>query len=151
MKGRNAKALLLVLAATSFGCSSVRGSAIATGPLRLPAHVGAVSIYMVNRPASSTDLGVVEVHAFQTEATVETLLPLFVKKVASLGGNAAVIDNVGANFQMVERLDAESYSYPCGLYTCVGTRLYPVRYEVMVLSLHGHAALERSAAEGGQR
>jgi hypothetical protein len=151
MKGRNAKALLLVLAATSFGCSSVRGTAIATGPLRLPAHVGAVSIYMVNRPAASTDLGIVEVHAFQTDATVEKLLPLFVQKVASLGGNAAVVDNVGADFRMVERLDAESYTYPCGFYTCVGTRLYPVRYEVMVLSIHGHAALERSATERGQR
>jgi hypothetical protein len=147
---KKAKALVLVLAAASFGCSSVRSTAIATGPLRLPPHVGAVSVFMANRPAESTDLGVVEVHAYQTEATVEKLLPLFVQKVASLGGNAAVVDNVGADFRMVERLDAESYTYPCGFYTCVGTRLYPVRDEVMVLSIHGHAALVRSGAERGE-
>lgn len=147
---KNVNSLILLLAATGFGCSSVRATAIATGPLRLPAHVGAVSVFMANRPAAATDLGVVEVHAYQTEATVETLLPLFVQKVASLGGNAAVVDNVGADFRMVERLDAESYTYPCGFYTCVGTRLYPVRYEAMVLSIHGHAELVRSGAERGE-
>jgi len=91
-------------------------------------------------PAAGTDLGVVEVHGAQAEANVETLAPVFVARVARIGGNVAVIDHVEARFDLLERVHAESYAYPCGFHgTCVGTRWYPVQEEVMVLSMQGHA------------
>ena len=121
------------------GCSSVGASAIHTGSLRLPPRSGPVAIYVVGHPVTGQDLGVVEVHAAQSEANVETLLPVFAQKVAQLGGNAAVIENVAARFEMVTHMQVESYSYPCGYYTCVGTRQYPVYSEVMYLQMSGHA------------
>ena len=135
-------AALLVVA----GCSSVHGSAVRTGPLRLPPHVGEVAIYMASQPAVFEDVGVVEVHALQSEATVEKLLPLFVQKAALIGGNAAIVEKIAANFQMVERMEPESYVFPCGYYTCTGTRFHPIQYEVMGLSIQGRAALVRREA-----
>src|ERR1700712_1794522 len=84
-----AAAVALGLAATlSMGCSSIGGSAIRTGPVQLPAYAGPVAIYSTGQaPPGAVDLGVVEVHASQQEATVDTLLPQFVAKAAQIGGN----------------------------------------------------------------
>lgn len=144
--------VVLALLSTGVGCSSVGGSAVRTGPLRLPAHVGAVAIFVANRPAAATEVGVVEVHAAQSEATIETLLPLFVAKVAALGGDAAVVDVVQARFDMATRWHTETYLYQCGWRaSCVGTRTFPVTEEVMLLSMRGRAVKLGSAhAEGGR-
>ncbi len=130
------------LLAPLLGCSSIGGTAIRTGPLRLPAREGPVAIYVLDRPRGATDLGVVEVHALQREATVDTLFPVFARKVASIGGNAAVLEHMGASFEVLEHWHVESYTYPCGYYaTCVGTRTFPAYEEVMILTLSGHAML----------
>ena len=122
------------------GCSSVGGSAIRTGPLRLPPYVGAVNLYVARQPPAAAELGVVEVHAAQSEATIETLLPLFVKKVAALGGDGAVVDKVEARFDWVSHPYTETYTYSCGWRaTCVGTRTYMVNDEVMSVSMQGRA------------
>jgi hypothetical protein len=126
------------LVATS-GCSSVGSSAVRTGPYHLPPRSGAVGIFSTVPPPGSQDLGVVEVHAYNNEGTVETLLPVFAQRVAQLGGNAALIQAVSARFEMVQRLQMESYAYPCGYYTCTGTRWLPVYNEVMVVAMTGHA------------
>ncbi len=132
--------VVVALLVTGVGCSSVGGSAVRTGPLRLPAHVGAVAIFAANRPAVATEVGVVEVHARQSEATIETLLPLFVAKVAALGGDGAVVDVVQASFDMATHWHTETYLYQCGWRaSCVGTRTFPVTEEVMVLSMRGRA------------
>jgi len=113
---------------------------VRTGPLRLPPHVGAVALYSAGEPVQGADLGVVEVHAAQGEATIETLLPVFVQKTAQIGGNAAVIETVNARFEIVSRPHVESYTYPCGYNaTCTGTRVYSLNDEVMVVSIRGHA------------
>jgi hypothetical protein len=131
---------IVAFVVTGIGCSSVGGSAIRTGPLRLPPHVGAVSIFAANRPASAVEVGVVEVHAAQSEATIETLLPLFVAKVAALGGDAAVVDTVQAQFTLGTYWHTETYVYQCGWRaSCVGTRTFPVTEEVMTLSMRGRA------------
>jgi hypothetical protein len=122
------------------GCSSVGGSAVRTGPLRLPPHVGAVAIFAANRPAAATEVGVVEVHAAQSEATIDTLLPSFVAKVAALGGDGAVIDVVETSFRIGTYWHTETYTYRCGWHsTCIGTRTYPVSEEIMYLSMRGRA------------
>jgi len=136
---RGISGLILAFALASVGCSSIASSAIATGPRRAP-YAGPVRVVTSGQPVTGADLGIVEAHAAQTEANVETLVPVFVARVARLGGNVAVIDHVEARFDLLERMHAESYSYPCGFHaTCVGTRWYPVHEEVMVLSMQGRA------------
>ncbi len=138
----------LMLALT--GCSSLGGSAIRTGPLQLPPYAGPVGIYpMGEPPAGAVDLGVVEVHASQQEATIDALLPLFVRKVAGIGGNAAVIDGIRARFELVARTHIETFYYACGLgATCAGTRVYAANDEVMVVSILGRAFTTRALAPG---
>ncbi len=131
-----------VFVAASFvvGCTSVGASAVRTGPLKLPPHVGAVELYAAGEQVVGADLGVVEVHAAQTEATIDTLLPIFVQKVAQIGGNAAVVETVRARFEIVSHPHVETYTYACGYNaTCTGTRMYSMNDEVMVVSIRGHA------------
>jgi hypothetical protein len=129
------------------GCSTVRGSAVATGP-RQPAYSGPVSIYATNAvPAGAVDLGVVEVSASQSESTVGTLLPVFVQKVAQIGGNIAKIDTVRARFELVTRTHLETYYYPCGTRVqCAGQRMYTTNDEIVVVSMLGHAYTDRVEA-----
>jgi hypothetical protein len=127
------------LAAT--GCSSLGGSAIRTGPVQLAAYAGPVSIYSTGQPPpGAVDLGVVEVHAAQQEGTVETLMPQFVRKVAQIGGNVAVVDGIRARFELIGHTHVETFYYTCGLgATCAGTRVYAANDEVMVVSVFGRA------------
>jgi hypothetical protein len=133
------KALLAALMVT--GCSSVGGSAIRTGPVHLPAYSGPVAIYAMGQaPPGAVDLGVVEVHAAQQEATVDTLLPQFVRKVAQIGGNVAVIDGTRARFDLAGRSHVETFYYACGMgATCAGTRVYSTNDEIMIVSMFGRA------------
>jgi len=145
------RALLLLLAlAGASGCSSVGGSAIRTGPVQLPSYSGPVSIYSTGQaPAGSVDLGVVEVHATQQEGTVDTLLPQFVRRVAQIGGNVAVIDGIHARFELVGRTHVETYYYTCGMgSTCAGSRVYSANDEVMVVSMYGRAFSTRVVPAG---
>jgi len=107
----------------------------------MPAYQGPVSIYSSGQPPpGATDLGVVEVHAAQQEGTIDELLPAFVRKVAQIGGNVAVIDAIRARFEIVGRTHVETYYYTCGLgATCAGTRVYSANDEVMIVSVFGHA------------
>jgi len=134
--------LALVLCA---GCSSVSGSAVRTGPVQLGAYSGPVAIYATGQPPpGAVDLGVVEVHALQQEATVDTLLPQFLQKVAGIGGNVAVIEGTRARFEIAGRTHVEQYYYTCNLgATCSGTRVYSTNDELMTLSMFGRAMTTR--------
>ncbi|MBX3190299.1 MAG: hypothetical protein KF819_25090 [Labilithrix sp.] len=135
----NAAAALLALALA--GCSSVGGSAIRTGPVQLPSYSGPVAIYATGQPPpGAVDLGVVEVHAAQQEASVDTLMPQFVRKVAQIGGNVAVVDGIRARFELVGRTHVETFYYQCALgATCAGTRVYAANDELMMVSIFGRA------------
>lgn len=130
-----------LVAVASGGCSSLGGSAIRTGPVQLPAYSGPVAIYSTGQaPPGAVDLGVVEVHASQQEGTVDTLMPQFVRKVAQIGGNVAVVDGIRARFELVGRTHVETFYYTCGLgATCAGTRVYAANDELMVVSVFGRA------------
>ncbi|MBS2019131.1 MAG: hypothetical protein JST00_40060 [Deltaproteobacteria bacterium] len=132
---------LLGLFLLTGGCSSVGGSAIRTGPVQLPSYSGPVAIHSTGQPPpGAVDLGVVEVHATQQEGTVDTLLPQFVRRVAQIGGNVAVIDGIRARFELVGRTHVETYYYTCGMgATCAGTRVYSANDELMVVSMYGRA------------
>jgi hypothetical protein len=131
----------LAASVTLSGCSSVGGSAVRTGPVQLPAYAGPVAVYASGRPPEgAVDLGVVEVHAAQQEATVDTLLPQFVRKVAEIGGNVAVVEGVRARFEIVPRTHVETFYFTCGMgATCAGTRVYSANDELMRVSMFGHA------------
>jgi len=95
---------------------------------------------MGQAPPGAVDLGVVEVHAAQQEGTVETLLPQFIRKVAQIGGNVALIEGTRARFELAGRSHVETFYYTCGMgMTCAGTRVYSTNDEIMVLSMFGRA------------
>ncbi len=136
-------AILLALLAT--GCGAVGGSAVRTGPLQLPSYAGDVAIYQVQRPPDdAVEIGVVEVHGVHYEAAVGELLPAFARKVASIGGNVAVVEGVRARFDRVARNQVETFYYACGLrYTCAGSRVYTLNDEIMTVSMYGRAMTTR--------
>lgn len=138
----------LVLGLLLGGCSSVGGSAIRTGAVQREAYSGPVAIYPAGKPPEgAVDLGVVEVHAAQEEGTVDTLLPQFVRRVAQIGGNVAVIDGIRARFEIVGRSHVETFYYTCGLgATCAGNRVYAANEEVMVVSIFGRALTTQGVA-----
>jgi hypothetical protein len=143
-------AALALAALAGIGCSSIGGSAIRTGPVQLPEYTGPVAIYSTGQaPPGAVDLGVVEVHASQQEATVNTLMPQFVQKVAQIGGNVAVIDGIRARFELVGRSHIETFYYTCGMgATCAGTRVYAANDEVMVVSVFGRAFSTQAVPPG---
>lgn len=138
---RMLRAASVVLALAVAGCTSVGGSAVRTGPVSLPAYAGPVAVYSSGQaPPGAVDLGVVEVHAAQQEATIDTLMPQFVQKVAQIGGNVAVVDGIRARFELIGRSHVETFYYTCNMgATCAGTRVYAANDEVMIVSVFGRA------------
>jgi hypothetical protein len=132
-------------------CSSVGGSAIRTGPVQLGSYAGPVAIYSLGQaPPGAVDLGVVEVHAFQQEATVDVLLPQFVRKVAQIGGNVALIEGIRARFEVAGRTHVETFYYSCTMgSTCAGTRVYSTNDEIMIVSIFGRALTTQLPAGSG--
>jgi hypothetical protein len=139
--GRLLRTALLGGAFALAGCSSIGGSAIRTGAVQLPSYAGAVAIYSLGQaPPGAVDLGVVEVHAAQQEATVDVLLPQFIRKVAQIGGNVALVEGVRARFELAGRTHVETFYYTCAMgATCAGTRVYSTNDEIMVVSIFGRA------------
>lgn len=146
-------ALLLPALCLVAGCTSVGGSALRTGPVHLAAYSGPVAIYATGQPPpGAVNLGVVEVHAAQQEATVDTLLPQFLARVAQIGGNVAVIEGTRAHFDVAGRTQVETYYYTCGLgSTCAGTRVYSTSDEIMMVSMFGRAMSTQVAPHGSEQ
>lgn len=142
---------LFVLFFLASGCSSIRSSAIATGAVRMPAHFGEVSVYAaLPPPPGAAELGIVEVHGAQGEAGVENLLPLFVTRVAELGGDIAAIDTVHAVFDAVTRGQLETFYYTCGGgMPCSGARLTAYPDEVVYVVMRGRALRSASGTASG--
>jgi hypothetical protein len=143
-------AFCLPLAAATVGCSSVGSSAVRTDGAIPRANVGGVRVYGVTQPANTRVIGVVEVHAIQDEANLETLMPVFVQRVAQLGGTGGVIDNVLTGYEWRTEMRMESYSYPCGFrHTCFSSRMMPYTYEVRFLTIQGRAIVPQGAPAPG--
>ncbi|RYG63296.1 hypothetical protein EON77_21110, partial [bacterium] len=100
----------LLASALTTGCSAPTSMAIPTGAVRLPPRSGGVAIFASSKPVG-TELGIVEVKGFGHESSVDELLPIFVRRVADLGGNAAVIEGVRARFNLVQRPYFETFYY----------------------------------------
>lgn len=123
------------------GCGTVRGAAVRTGGHYIPPHNGPVAVYASGKtPAGALDLGVVEVHSVEGEGTLEELFPVFVRKVADIGGDAAVLDTIDTHFEVVMRPYRETFYYSCGRgASCVGSRMIPLNDEILYVSLRGRA------------
>ena len=128
------------------GCSSVGSSAVRTDGMMPRANVGGVRVYGVTQPGNTRVIGMVEVHAVQDEANLETLMPVFIQRVAQLGGTGGVIDNVLTGYEWRTEMRMESYSYPCGFrHSCFGSRMMPYTYEVRYLTIQGRAIVPEDA------
>lgn len=133
-------ALILPVALALSACSSQGGSVVRTTAVA-PAYGGPVRVYASgNPPAGAVDLGLVEVHGEQQEGTVDELLPLFVRRVAELGGDVAVVDGVRARFELVPHVQIETSYVTCGRGRPCSTRTaYGSNDEVMIVSIVGRA------------
>jgi hypothetical protein len=98
----------------TLGCSSVGSSAVRTDGAWTPKHRGAVRVYAVAIPPGVRVIGMVEVHAVNQEANFETLLPVFMKRVADIGGTGGVIDRVDTHYEMRLEYRTEQFAVPCG-------------------------------------
>lgn len=120
----------------SAACTSTRSSAAPTATLHRAPHRGAVTVSLTRDPPGGVELGRVEA---STLGTVDELIPEFVERVASLGGNYARIDELGTRFEWQWRPVTSTYN--CGTFrfpmTC--TRTYMVHEEVATLRAVGRA------------
>lgn len=128
------------------GCSSVGSSAVRTDGGWTQKHLGAVRIYAVVPPQGVRVIGQVEVHAINQEANFERLMPVFMKRVADIGGTGGVVDRVHTHYEMRIEYRTESYAVPCGYRsTCWQTRIVPYQYQVRILAIEGRALLPLDA------
>jgi hypothetical protein len=123
--------LLAVLA----GCAP-HSVAIRTGGNVYARHEGPVQVGSTVVPDGAEEVGVVQVHG---PGHVEDLTPTFVARVADLGGNFGLIEQMQARFETQVVTRTESYS--CGTQqqprTC--SRTVQQRREVMITQLLGRA------------
>jgi hypothetical protein len=135
-------ALAAALLSGAVGCSSVGSSAVRTDGAYTQKHHGAVRVYAVVPPAGVRVIGMIEVHALNQEANFETLMPVFMKRVADIGGTGGVVDHVNTHYEVRTEYRTESYAVPCGYRsTCYQTRIVPYQYQVRILSIQGRALL----------
>jgi hypothetical protein len=109
-------------------------------------HLGAVRIYAVVPPDGVRVVGTVEVHAVNDEANIETLMPVFMKRIADLGATGGTIDHVQTGYEMRTEYRTESFAVPCGYrQTCWSSRIVPYTFQVRILSIQGRALLPADA------
>ena len=131
-----------VLLSGALGCSSVGSSAVRTDGSYAQKHMGAVRVYALVPPSGVRVIGMIEVHALNQEANFETLMPVFMKRVADIGGTGGVVDHVNTHYELRTEYRTESYAVPCGYrQTCYQTRIVPYQYQVRILSIQGRALL----------
>ncbi len=127
-----------------------------TGAASPPPYMGVVALYASGvMPPGAEQVGVVEVHAVEGEATVDALLPVFVRKVTQLGGTIAVLDSAETRFDIVPVPHTESYAVPCGYRParggmergmCFASRVVVTSAELMTLTLRGRAFVPAAPA-----
>lgn len=133
---------MIIAALLGIGCSSVGSSAIRTDGGWTQKHHGAVRIYAVIPPDAVRVIGAIEVHAINQEANIETLMPVFMKRVADIGGTGGIVDNIVTHYEIRTEYRTESYAVPCGYRsTCWQTRIVPYQYQIRILRIEGRALL----------
>jgi hypothetical protein len=126
------------------GSSSLSGCA-AAGASIPRVYRGPVAIVSTTDPPAGSELGAVEVAAANGGANIEQLVPLFAERVAQLGGNVGVIDDVEARFETMRNY----FGRPsvCGVRGSGCGRPAPVDHEVMIVIVRGRALFVPSTRE----
>ncbi len=131
---------LLLVAALGTGCTSIRSYAVATGPATPPTHGPVTVLATGGEPEGGQELGVVEASASHDEGTVDRLYPELIRRVQELGGNALVLDQLGARFAFVTTYTNYQQMMPCGFRgLCTTWQTVPTTNEDMRVVLRGRA------------
>lgn len=137
------------------GCSDLSSYAVPRAAARRAPREGPVAVFASYDPHVGRELGAVVVRG-GSDDDVRELFPEMVRRVQELGGNALVIDKMGARFEFVSPWASVGYGpYGCGpSCTRLGGGPQPP-LEVMTVELRGRALLvspdELARVEGGAR
>jgi len=132
----------VLLAALLAGCSGVSSSAVPLQGPAQPAYHGAMAVYATRVPTVGRELGVVEARGVQGDTSIEALFPELVRRAQELGGNALVLDQAGARFELVTTWTNYQQMMPCGSRgLCMSWQPVPTTYEDMSVVLRGRAWL----------
>lgn len=124
------------------GCSGVTSSAVPIQDGPRAAFAGAVAVYATGEPGVGQELGVVEARGVRSDASIEALFPELVRRVQELGGNALVLDQTAARFELVTSWSNYQQMMPCGSRgLCSSWQAVPTTHEEMVVVLRGRAWL----------
>jgi hypothetical protein len=135
----NRAAFPLLLATALTGCRGVVSYGVATGPVAQP-RAGSVAIFATRAPEVGRELGIVEARGGLGEASVDVLFPELVRRVQELGGNALVLDQTDARFELVTTWSSYQQLIPCGSRGfCLSWVAMPTTHEAMTVVLRGRA------------
>ena len=138
---KTAALLLWIAGLTQVGCHAVSSYGVATREARGPSS-GAVAIFATQAPAEGHELGIVEARGSLEDASVEVLFPELVRRVQELGGNALVLDQTDARFQLVTTWSSYQQVIPCGSRGfCSSWQTMPTTHEEAQVVLRGRAWL----------
>jgi hypothetical protein len=131
----------IALVALGLGaCHAGRASAVLVAAEAPEAFRGVVVVSTIP-PRGAHEVAIVQAVG---EAGLEDLVETLKRKVAAVGGDWAVIDDVRTKFAVITY--TESYTYSCGTTqsprTCSGTRL--AQREVATTTIDGHAFRTRT-------
>jgi hypothetical protein len=120
------------------GCEPpVVSSAVPSSAAQLGAPVRPVMLSSLGVPPGARELGLVQAHSNQTD--IRKIMPEFVARVASLGGNFGKVDDITTSYEMQTVTTTQSYS--CGTpnapNTC--TRVVTSQVEVPTTRVLGRA------------
>ncbi|RYE92656.1 MAG: hypothetical protein EOO75_06185 [Myxococcales bacterium] len=131
------------------GCHSVSSYAVPTGPAAVAPSYGAVTILATGEPEGGHELGIVEASGSHDGVGVDQLYPELIRRVQQLGGNALVLDQMGARFELVTTHTSYQQMMPCGFRgLCSTWQTVPTTTEEMRVVLRGRA-WRLPAASGG--
>jgi hypothetical protein len=133
----------VAFALAAIGCGGeITSYAVPTTGTRAAPNHGPVAIYASRPPPSgSRELGIVEAHASAEDGSVERLFPELVARTSELGGNALVIDWMGAKAETLPLVNTQQILVPCGPAQCSQIETMQAPVDVMTIVLRGRALL----------
>jgi hypothetical protein len=132
-----ATGFVLVAAVLGGACQTTRTSFVPTAPPRAPAAADQVQVSLLE-PEGGQPLGIVQAYRSQA-ASVEELVPEFMRAVARAGGNYGKIDAMGVKFEETEETCTESYECGTTEHPATCTRTLTNTVETATLQVVGRA------------
>jgi hypothetical protein len=135
------RGLVLALTALLSGCGNITSYGVPTRAAPAASGGGvAVAIFATREPPAGHELGIVEARGMLNDTSVEVLFPELVRRVQELGGNALVLDQTDARFELVTMWSSYQQMVPCGSRgLCTNWQAIPTTHEEMLVVLRGRA------------